>query len=89
MTQVKIGTAVSVIGYGLAIWGGWVLYRNAAPDAFGLIPVSRPGEDAPTMFARQEQERAQRASRNAFGFAMLTVGSSFQLIGTALAGFSN
>ena len=87
--QARIGTVVSVIGYGLAIWGGWVLYRNAAPDAFGLIPRSNPGEDAATVFARLEEERAQRASNNAFGFAMLTVGSALQLIGTALSGFSN
>lgn len=83
----KIGTAIAVIGYGLAIAGGWMLYKNAVPDTYGQIPATREGEDSTTMWARVNGEKAQRACNTKIGFGLLTLGSFLQLVGTAVAGF--
>jgi hypothetical protein len=62
-----------------ATYGGWMLYRNAAPDRpFGTVPQEQ-----------QAQDINARGRRNRFGFALLTVGAFFQLLGTLIAGFSH
>lgn len=83
-----VGTIIAAIGYVLAIYGGWRLYQNAAPDiGIGRIPVISGGESV-NFFERQKQEIADRQRGNQFGFGFLTFGSFLQLVGTLISGFA-
>jgi len=87
MKGAMIGTLVSAVGYGLAIYGGWVLYRNAAPEVgIGRIPVVS-GKDAPDFFKKQQGEIQSRRVGNRTGFGCITVGATLQLLGTLISGF--
>jgi hypothetical protein len=83
-----VGTIVSAIGYALAIYGGWILYRNAAPEmGIGRIPVIS-GKDMTAFFESQDSDIHSRRAGSRTGFLLLTVGSALQLIGTLISGFS-
>ena len=89
MNGTTVGTLVAAIGYALAIYGGFVLYRNAAPEVgIGQVPVIS-GKDAQAFFANQKQEIHSRRIGNRTGFGFLTVGSTLQLIGTLISGLSH
>lgn len=84
-----IGTLTSAIGYLLAISGGWILYRNAAPEVgAGRIPIIEGGNMA-KFFEEQDQQIEGRRWGNKVGFALLTLGSCLQLVGTLMSGLSN
>jgi hypothetical protein len=83
-----IGTIVSAVGYLLAIYGGWVLFRNATPDhAYGTIPVHNGADEMQEFQARQRTEMDARARANPRGFLLLTIGACLQLVGTIISGF--
>ena len=94
MNCAQIGTTVSVLGYVLAISGGCILFMNTAPDVpAGQIPTYDGGDHPVEAFnAHTDRQNAGVKSRrraNRLGFALLTGGSSFQLVGTLISGFSN
>ena len=83
------GTIISAIGYLLAIYGGWVLYRNAAPDLpYGTVPVFSSKDEMEAFQQQQGQEMEDRARANPRGFLLLTFGAVLQLVGTLISGFS-
>ena len=85
MKGAMVGTIISAVGYLLAIYGGWLLYRNSAPDrAFGTIPVTN---DIVAFQEQQEQDVDNRRKANRRGFGLLTVGAFLQLVGTLVVGF--
>jgi hypothetical protein len=78
------GMIISTVGYLLAIYGGWLLYANTAPDhGWGTIPITNDLID----FQQQEQDDVdQRSVASRRGFAFLTLGASLQLAGTLISG---
>lgn len=88
MTLAKIGTVIAVVGYALSIYGGWLLYKNAAPEhGHGTVPVLS-GSKVREYFANQEVQVKKRRLGNDVGFALLTGGSALQMVGTAISGFA-
>jgi hypothetical protein len=64
-----IGTLIAAAGYLLAIYGGSLLYQNAAPDrAWGTIPRTN---DIIAFQREQEQEIEDREKANRLGFGLL------------------
>jgi hypothetical protein len=71
----------------LAIYGGWKLYRNAAPERLhGTVPVT---DDIVAYQQKNKAEIEARRAGNRVGFGFLTIGSCLQLIGTVIAGFTS
>lgn len=87
MKPTVLGAGIAIFGYVVAIYGGWLLYQNAAPDSFGTIPVKRAGESGPDFHARLAREKAERARGNKWGAGLAIIGSTLQLLGTAIAAF--
>lgn len=73
MTTTGLGMFVALGGYGLAILGGCVLFQNAAAD----VSV---GQVSPGM---------PRHAHNRIGFGLLTAGSTLQMAGTLISGFTS
>jgi hypothetical protein len=89
MTGVQVGATVAAFGYALAIWGGVLLYRNTAPDrGHGLRAPRIPGGEATEWYANDDKGIAGRLKGNKLGFLLLTAGSTLQLIGTLISGYS-
>lgn len=87
MKGAALGPIISAAGYLLAIYGGWVLYRNAAPDnPYGTVPRGTR-EEVMEFQRQQEKDIEDRAKANPRGFLCLTVGAILQLAGTLVAGF--
>jgi hypothetical protein len=81
-----VGTVVSAIGYLLAIYGGWLLYRYAVPDYPYSTIFQGTAEGARAFHARQTQQIADSKKYTPVGFALLTGGAVLQLIGTLVSG---
>lgn len=89
MTGTVVGTLIAGVGYSLAMYGGWILYRNTAPEVgMGRVPVMS-GKDMPSFFENQQKAIDSRRAGSRTGFGFLTVGSALQLLGTLVSGFSN
>ena len=95
MTLARAGVLVSAVGYVLAISGGYVLFVNTPPDVEpGTIPDmtgygATPDECFKNYEAAQAEASASRTKKSRWGFLLLTVGSTLQLVGTLVAGFLN
>src|SRR4051794_29490896 len=78
MRSTLVGTLISACGYLLAIYGGWVLYQNAAPDHAYSTLFRGTGEEAIAFQQRQADDIKRRAVANPQGFLCLTVGAILQ-----------
>ncbi len=90
-----IGVGISAVGYLMAIGGGVLLYRNAAPDlGDGGLFVRMTDFDGVQLVAEREyNEEAGRISlrqkHTKRGFLLVTVGCALQLFGTVASAFGS
>ena len=75
MDAATLGTTIATVGYALAIWGGWKLYRHSTPDrSMGTIPRTNDIVG----FQQDEQHRVrERQRRTRSGFLPITIGAAF------------
>jgi hypothetical protein len=86
MKATVLGTMISAVGYFLAIYGGWLLYRYAVPDRPYSTIFRGTAEEHQAFQKQQVQDMADREKYTPRGFILLTIGAGLQLAGTLVSG---
>ncbi len=81
----SVGAAIAIVGYGLAIYGSWHLYKSVAPER----PQGQQYVGSKYRDHRAAEEKAIEARKGGgyTGFKFLMWGSVLQLVGAWVSGF--